>query len=127
MKKDTLRRRFQDFAVGVSPSPISLLATAHSPLAADRRTVDGVPVAVGDRVWRVDPYVARVTCCRLYRHHLGMWWETTSKEIYSTERAAVAAAIKNQRRELGKSRREVRRAIVAVEKLTARLKALDTL
>lgn len=56
-----------------------------------------------------------------------MWWETTSKEIYSTERAAVAAAIKNQRRELGKARREVRRAIVAVEKLTARLKALDTL
>lgn len=54
-----------------------------------------------------------------------MWWATTSKEIYSTECAAVAAAIKHQKRELGKARREVRRAISAVEKLTVRLKRAD--
>ncbi len=46
---------------------------------SERATVDGVPVKIGDVVWRADPNIAAVTSCRLAGHHLGMWWRVTSR------------------------------------------------
>jgi hypothetical protein len=89
-----------------------------------RATVDGVPVKVGDVVWRADAHIATVTSCRLYAHHLGMWWQTTSKEIYSTERAALAAAIKLQKIARSKAQSAERRAARAIERFVVRMEAL---
>jgi hypothetical protein len=86
----------------------------------DQRTVDGVPVQIGDRVWfaRCD----RVTHRALDKTDLGMWWTTmTSKQIYSTEQAALAALLEHERQQLREARQEVRRAAKAIERLTARL------
>lgn len=87
----------------------------------EQRTVDGVPVKVGDSVWRADARIATVTRCRLYAHHLGSWWGSVSKKIYSTEGAALIAAIASQKKARSKARREIRRATKAIERLAARL------
>jgi len=87
-------------------------------------TVDGIPVKVGDIVWRVDRYIAAVTSCRLYGHHLGMWWDQLSTQIYSTERAALSAAIKAQKIARSKAVSAERKAVRGIERLTARLESL---
>jgi hypothetical protein len=89
--------------------------------AIERRTVDGISVKVGDTVFRADTYTASDTSCRLYKHHLGMWWERLSAEVFSTEQSAILGAIGNQKKVLAKARKEVRRANKAIERLTAKL------
>lgn len=86
-----------------------------------RSTIDGVPVKVGDVVWRASAYVSSITKCRLYKHHLDAWWERMSKEIYSTEYAAIAGQIEREKQRLDKARREVRRATKSIERLRERL------
>jgi hypothetical protein len=85
----------------------------------ERRTVDGFPVKTGDMVWHASGPSVRT--CRLSKHHLGMWWQWMGKEIYSTEEAALASAIKNEKKSLEKARREVQRATRSLKRLTARL------
>lgn len=86
---------------------------------AEYRAVDGVPVKVGDVVWRAD--VNGVRQCKVAKHHLASWWEWWSKQIYSTERAAVVDAIETEKKALGKARAEARRATKAIERLATRL------
>jgi hypothetical protein len=94
--------------------------------ATEQRTVDGVPVKVGDTVWCAHAHVAIVTTKRLEKHHLSMWWERLSKEIYSTERGALIGAIANQKQALRKAQQRAQRATKAIARLTARLSALET-
>lgn len=84
----------------------------------DYRTVDGVPIKLGDRVWFARPG-SRVTHRAINKVDLGMWWEAlTSKQAYSTERAALTALLAHERRALGKARDEARRATRSIGRLT---------
>ena len=97
-----------------------------SALAADEcRTVDGKIVKIGDTAWRTDGCTVRA--CALQKHHLGMWWSWLSKCIYSTEAAALRAAIDNNKADLKKAQREQRRARGAIDRFSARLDALSAL
>jgi hypothetical protein len=100
-----------------------ILLAASGVLFADstveRKTVDGFPVRTGDTVWHVSGPSVRT--CRLSKHHLGMWWQWMGKEIYSTEGAALASAIENEKRALDKAKREVRRATRSLKRPIARL------
>ena len=93
-------------------------------MTGDRCTVDGVPVKLGDRVWFWH-------CCRVYqralhRTDLGMWWEPkTSNQIYSTERAALDAAITDERIALNRAKRDVLRTSRSIERLSARLRGVQ--
>lgn len=90
---------------------------------SDQRTVDGVPVKLGDRVW-FWPGWGNVRQRALNKTDLGMWWtHMTSKRIYSTERAALEAALVGEREALRKAKQRVRRASGAVERLKDRLRA----
>ena len=106
-----------------TPSVSGILLAASGALFADstaeRRTVDGLPVRIGDVVWQASGPSVRT--CRLSKYHLGMWWQWMGREIYSTEGAALAAAIENEERALGRAKREVARATRALKRLTARL------
>lgn len=93
-------------------------------VTSDQTTTDGAPVKVGDRVWRAD--ASGVRLCRMEKHHLGWWWERMSKEIYSTESAALAGAIDRERVALKKAKQQVRRATRAVERLKVRLHKLGS-
>jgi hypothetical protein len=87
-------------------------------IASDRKTVDGVPVKVGDRVWFIR--AGRITKRALDKTDLGMWWETiTRKTIYSTQQAALDGAIAEEMESLRKARQEVRRATKAIERFAA--------
>lgn len=89
-----------------------------------KMTVDGVPVKVGDRVWRV--HACGVRLCTLHKHHLGAWWDSMVKEqIYSTERAALAGAIEAEKEALKRTNRNARRALKAIERWTARLREAE--
>jgi hypothetical protein len=85
----------------------------------ERRTVDGLLVKVGDTVWH-DGNVG-VRTCKLAKHHLGMWWPWFGQRIYSTERAALTAAIEREKKALKKAKQQERRATKSIERLTARL------
>jgi hypothetical protein len=89
----------------------------------EQRTVDGVPVKVGDVVWLWVGW-GNVKQRKLDRVDLGMWWSMRSKEIFSTERAALDAALANQRQELKKTRQKVRSIQRLLERLTARSEEL---
>jgi hypothetical protein len=86
----------------------------------ERRTVDGTAVKKGDRVWRT--YCAGVTSRVLTKSCLGNWtWQWLGKELYSTESAALSAALAVSKKDLAKAKTAVRRATKAIERLTARL------
>jgi hypothetical protein len=87
---------------------------------SERKTVDGAMIAVGHVVWRVRQYMG-IRQLKLRRHHLGLWWSMISKEIYSTERAAILAALDIERDALRKAKTEARRATGAMAKLAERL------
>jgi hypothetical protein len=89
-----------------------------------RSTIDGVPVKVGDVVWFARP--GTVTKRSLHKTDLGMWWESaTSKQIYSTEPLALAAAIERERLAAKRARREARRAETAIRRFVARQEGLS--
>ncbi len=85
-----------------------------------RVTVDGVAIKKGDRVWRTTG--ASVNRRKVDAWDLTDWaWQFFGKQIYSTEFAAVAAAIVLAKKDLKKAKAEVRRAGIAIARLTARL------
>lgn len=89
-------------------------------MSDERKTVDGFPVKVGDRVWTAHPW-GLVKLTTMQKHHLGMWWDSmVSKQIYSTESAALDAAIATKKAELKKAKQEIRSAAKAIERLTER-------
>lgn len=97
----------------------------RKPEMTEYRTVDGVPVKLGDRVWRWMGWGAP-RLRRLDKTDLGMWWlHMISKQIYSTERAALDAAIADRRRDLAKARGQVRGAAGSLKRLTDRRRRLD--
>lgn len=87
-------------------------------------TVDGLPVRVGMHVWFVHPW-GRLTKKKLDKTDLGAWWSSRTKDrIYSTERAAVKAAIVKRRADISHAKREIKLAMRALATLQARLDAL---
>jgi hypothetical protein len=92
----------QACAVGIRREP-------WRPAVPDPRTVDGVPVKLGDRVWFWRGW-GSPNRRALNKVDLGMWWvHMTSKQIYSTERAALDAAIADERDNLKKARQRARK------------------
>ena len=89
---------------------------------SDQRTVDGVPVVVGDKVWTSD--VCGVRRTTMLKCHLGWWWSMTSKQIFSTERAAIEDAIAKNAAALKRAKGEQRRASNAINRLRARLESV---
>lgn len=86
----------------------------------ERRTVDGIPVKLGDQVWFWRGY-GSPRLRKLDKTDLGMWWASmTSKAIYSTERAALDAALEDERRALKKAKQQASTASLAIERLTKR-------
>ncbi len=90
----------------------------------EQQTADGVPVVVGDRVWTSDASGVRQTT--MLKHHLGMWWQVTSKIIFSTEYAAIEHAIASNVAALKKAKTEQRRATKAIARFRGRLLAQIT-
>lgn len=85
-----------------------------------KRTVDGVPVKLGDHVWRWRGW-GNPQRRKLDKVDLGMWWEMVRKQIYSTERAALEAAISEQLANLKKIDNKARATRNAIERLAERL------
>lgn len=85
-----------------------------------KRTVDGVPVKRGDRVW-IDHGYGLVTTKKLDKTDLGFWWDRRSTEIYSTEAAALAAAIEGRKKALVRARRDAKAAEKSIARLRGRL------
>lgn len=86
----------------------------------EHRTVDGVPVKVGDIVWRVRQYCG-ICKRKLDRNDLGAWWWSIKTEIYSTEFAAIVGAIESEKHAIAKAKKEASRALRAIERLMKRL------
>lgn len=87
----------------------------------ERQTVDGVPVKVGDLVWswRGHGSPRRKVATKV---DLGPWWESmTSRWFFSTERAALEAAVEDQQEALAKAKRDARRAEAGIKRHRARL------
>ena len=92
----------------------------------DATTVDGLSVRVGMQVWFVHPW-GLLTKKKLDKTDLGAWWSTRTKgRIYSTERAAIEAAIVKRRADLTRAKREASAAMKAIAKLQARLAATSS-
>jgi HAMP domain-containing protein len=83
-------------------------------------TVDGVPVKFGDRVWRWQGW-GNPKLRKLNKVDLGMWWEMMRKQIYSTEQAALEAAVAEQRIAMVKAAGRLRATRKAIERFAARL------
>lgn len=92
-------------------------------MSDDQKTVDGVPVKVGDMVWF---WIAgRIIQRNLTRTDLGYWWEHRTKpRIYSTERAAVGAALVERCYSYKRAMQDRLRAIKSIERLSARLEKI---
>lgn len=90
-----------------------------------KRTVDGIPVKVGDPVWFADVHGVRRR--KLHKTDLGTWWTTmTIGRIYSTERAALEAKLASEKKDLRKAQQEIRRAAKAIARLKSRLADVTT-
>jgi hypothetical protein len=83
-------------------------------------TVDGVPVKLGDLVWRWQGW-GNPKLRKLDKVDLGMWWQMMRKQIYSTEQAVLEVAIAEQRIAMVKAAGKLRATRKAIERLTARL------
>lgn len=90
-------------------------------MSDDRKTVDGVPVKVGDLVWTSRPG-DRVRQRKLTKLDLGYWWDMLGPEIYSTKVGAIRGAIKREAARRSKALREARTAAVSIERLRGELK-----
>lgn len=87
-------------------------------------TVDGVPIQVGSSVWRINAgNVRRMT---IARHHLALWWSWLRTQIYSTEPAALRAAIEAEILAAKRAYNERRRAFKAVARFSDRLEKLPS-
>ena len=94
-------------------------------ITTEQRTVDGVPVKLGDEVWFWKGW-GSPRQRRLNKTDLGPWWTSmTSKSIFSTERAAIERAVADERVALKKATQQVRRARGAIERLTAQLRRVE--
>lgn len=83
----------------------------------ERRTADGVLIKIGDTVWRAD--ILRSS--KVAKHHLTMWWGWIGAIIYSTETAALEAAIARERQALKKATAAVRNAKRSIDRYSKRL------
>lgn len=82
---------------------------------------DGTPAIAGVRVWRVHLGYASITLATVRPHWLTMWRDSLAGRLFSTERAAVAFALREARQRLAKARKEGRREAKTIARLKERL------
>ena len=92
-------------------------------MSDDKRTVDGVPVKIGDLVWTSRPG-DKVRQRKLSKLDLGYWWTMIGPEIYSTERGAIEGAIIRETNRRSKAMREARNAETSLARLRGLLEAV---
>lgn len=83
---------------------------------------DGTPATAGMRVWRVHVGYASIARATVRPHWLTMWRDSLAGRLFSTERAAVAFALREARQRLTKARKESRHEARVIARLKERLR-----